>query len=545
MNELTRSIFKDIKIKINEHESKSKLKLTDIQKIKLNNFISDRQITNTKDSNEFMEEKIVCPESRIANVEEANYNPFTLSSGDVDIDLLTDSGTSKLFENQKYFKKDCEEKIGSMKTYAYARPIPKELLNLTMSDMFGDNFNFYLTVQGRASEFLIMQALLEIKKLKEGDTILSNRPFDTTKGHINNVKVDVKSLTPMATPQSFWSANNVFLGNLPEDKFKLLGTDSYQVGLITITDNGGGGQPVSMKNIKAMKDIVHKQGKIFWIDGCRIFENALFIKAYEKGYEDKSINEIVKEMVDNVDVVTLSFKKIYSHSGGAILINKNSKMFSKEEINVMDTTIKRLTTIFYGNGFNSYSGKTGRDILEMITGLITASNIDRLIARIGQTSTVGHYLKKNYNLPVFAGGHALYLAADQILPNIPKENCPAEYLNAILMAALGIRGCGLGYIVYAGARTGKEGRVIFENDTLEMDSLRLAIPRHQYYTQELINRLAILGKAYKQGVFEKAKAGLIANDFQNTGFYHFEGKYSAKDKAEFKMLVKEVQKFFN
>jgi len=409
-----------------------------------------------------------------------------------------------------------------------------------MDYLFGENFNFYLTVQGRSSEFLLMQALTNIGKLKADDRIFSNRPFDTTKGHITNVKVKVDALTPIVTPQSFWSTKNIFLGNIPEEKFKEFETDSYKIALITLTDNGGGGQPVSMKNIKTIKDLAHKQKKIFWIDGCRIFENAFFIKAYEPGYEDKNINEIVKEIIDNVDVITISFKKMYSHSGGAILINKKSEIFTKQEIEIMDTTIKRLTTIFFGNGFNSYSGKTGEDILEMITGLMSATNLERLTQRISQNAIVGHYLKKNYNLPIFSGGHALYLAANQIMTNVAKENCPAEYLNAILMAALGVRACGLGYIVYAGERTEKDGKIIFEKN-IEMDSLRLAIPRNQYSTQELINVLSVLGRAYKKGIFEKAKAGLIATDFQDTGFYHFEGAYTAKDEQEFNMLVKEVQ----
>lgn len=159
-------------------------------------------------------------------------------------------------------------------------------------------------------------------------------------------------------------------------------------------------------------------------------------------------------------------------------------------------------------------------MIEIISGLMCAANESVVARRIAQVGYVGAYLRQFYGLPIVSGGHALYIASDHILKNVALENCPAEYLNAILMNALRVRGCGLGYIVYGKRKNGK----ILTGD-LSMDSLRMAIPRETYTNDQLLSRLSIFGKAHKEGIFKNLKGGLVPVDYVDDGFYHFGAKY--------------------
>lgn len=172
-----------------------------------------------------------------------------------------------------------------------------------------------------------------------------------------------------------------------------------------------------------------------------------------------------------------------------------------------------------------------------MSGLLCAINEKVIAKRISQVGEVGLNLRQNYNLPIIAGGHAIYIAAEKILKNVPLQNCPAEYLNAILMNSLYVRGCGLGYIVYGKRENGK----VIKN-SLTMDSLRLAIPRQTYSREELLERLSILGKAYTKGLFDHLKGGLKPIDYADDGFYHFGAKYEIIDKDEFELILREVGK---
>ncbi|MFA6072605.1 MAG: beta-eliminating lyase-related protein [Candidatus Woesearchaeota archaeon] len=470
--------------------------------------------------------------------EEISCNPFQVKASFFDVDLLTDSGTSTLRTEQKEFKQWYAENVKSIECFSYARLTPREHLNSAIDYIFGENFDFYPTLQGRASEKLLLEALMGAKILKENDVIVSNRPFDTTKGHIGNQNVAVKALTKMADPDSFLSAESPFMGNIDELILGEYSAEKYAAALVTMTDNGGGGQPVSMKNYKFITEKVHNEGKFLWLDACRIFENALFIKAFEKGYEQKGLKEIVYEIADVADVITISFKKIYSHSGGGILINKNSSILTAKDRMSMDGIIKRSTTVNYGNGFNSYSGLTGEGMVEIMSGLMMGLNEKVVADRIAQVGFIGAYLREKFNLPVVSGGHALYVAADKVLPNVPLENCPAEYLNAMLMAGLKTRGCGLGLILYGG-REENEGEVKFTTP-LSMDSLRLAIPRDVYSNNEILSVLNVLGEAFKIGKFKSIKGGLKPRNYVGDGFYHFGGEYDVVDKNEFNAINNEL-----
>ena len=468
-----------------------------------------------------------------------NFNPFALPASYFKLDLLTDSGTSNLTKQQIQFKKRYYENVPNIEIFSYACSTPRKDITEVMKTCFGEQFNFFPALQGRAAEKLLLSAMLHNKVLPHGSNILANRPFDTTKGHILAHGLTVKELTPLASPHTFQSTDTPFMGDLDFAKFE--NETKFECLLMTMTDNGGGGQPVSLKNLKLLSDQTHQQGKIVWVDGCRIYENACFVKALDPAYSTKSLNDIVKECVDLADVVTVSFKKMYSHSGGGIFINNNSKILTPEQIRGMQIFIQSMTTADYGNGYDSYSGLTGDGLIEIMSGMLLCLNEKIVARRILDVCTVGATLSNNFDLPILAGGHALYLAADQVLPNLKVKYCPAEYLNAILMKSLRIRGCGLGNLVYGGRHVDDSGSVSYSNQ-LSMDSLRLAVPREVYDKDEILAALSVLGEAYQSGLFEHVSGGLTPLDYVDNGFYHFGGKYLLNNEEEFNSVVRQIEK---
>jgi len=474
--------------------------------------------------------------------EDFSCNPFAVPSKFFALDLLTDSGTSKLTEEQREIAERYRELVPSIEMFSYARCAPREHLEQFLSECFGEQFSYYPALQGRAAEKMLLQATVEAGLQKPGDCIISNRPFDTTKGHICALGLHVIALTPLASPERYYESDSVFLGNIADSEFLQMSADpKYRLLLLTLTDNGGGGQPVSMDNFKFLVSKARERGLLVWCDACRIFENALFIKTFEQGYEHTTITDIVKEILSLVDFSTMSFKKMYSHAGGSILVNRASPVLSEAVLQRLDRSIKRQTTTDYGNGYRSYSGLTGEAMVEMMTGLAMACDEEITGHRIAQVGTVGSYLKQKYNLPVIAGGHALYIAADQVLPNVPLTDCPAETLNALMMASIKLRGCGLGLLVYGGRVEHEDGSIELKNE-LTMDSLRLAIPRNQYGDSEIISRLSIVGEAHALGLLTSLQGGLCPKDYVDDGFYHFGGEYDYCKPGEFKSTVEQLRR---
>ena len=226
-------------------------------------------------------------------IRNASYNPFAFDSTNVLIDLLTDSGTGRNYAFQDQILAEWGRAVPPINTFAYAKPESRRALDNVVQAVFGENFKFHVALQGRAAEFLLLNALVQ-NGVIGGSTVLANRPFDTTKGHICASGNSVVSCTPMATPEKYANRETVFLGDIPVE---ILLSKDFEVALITVTDNGGAGQPVSMKNVREASEAAHSRGKLVWIDACRIFENAMFIKLYEPGYEGKSLVEITKEML--------------------------------------------------------------------------------------------------------------------------------------------------------------------------------------------------------------------------------------------------------
>ena len=464
-------------------------------------------------------------------------NPFAVPSELFSLDLLTDSGTNKLTDEQKELAREYRNMVPSIEMFSYARCTPREHLEQVFRECFGDQFNYYPALQGRAAEKMLLQATIEAGLQKPGDAIICNRPFDTTKGHIGASGLHVDALTPLASPENYYESSSVFMGNIEESVYLAnYQSEKYKTLLMTLTDNGGGGQPVSMANFKFLVEKARERGLYVWVDACRIFENALFIKTFEKGYEDKTITEISKEILSLVDFSTMSFKKMYSHAGGGILVNRNSSVLSESTVKKLDASIKRQTTTDYGNGYRSYSGLTGEAMVEMMTGLMMACDEEITGRRIAQVGRVSCFLKQKYNFPIIAGGHALYIAADQVLPKVPLTDCPAETLNALMMASIKLRGCGLGLLVYGGRVEHEDGTIELKNK-LTMDSLRLAVPRNQYSDNEMMSQLMVIGEAFSSGLFKDLEGGLYPKEYIDNGFYHFGGEYDFRNPSEFNDTV--------
>ncbi|MDO8660425.1 MAG: beta-eliminating lyase-related protein [Candidatus Woesearchaeota archaeon] len=484
--------------------------------------------------------RIINQSSQISEqVKLAGCNPFNIQADLIDLDLLTDSGTSELYLAQKALIKQWLAKVSSINTFAYAGLLPRKQLDIIVSNIFGNNHKHYPVLQGRSGEHILLNALVSSGVFSKGKTILSNRPFDTTKGHIDFSGLQVKALTKLADPDRYWNSDSVFMGNVDFQALLKETVSDCSAILVTMTDNGGGGQPVSMKNYQEVVSYAMKNNLLVWLDACRIFENAFFIHVFEPEYVKKSILEIVQEIFSYADIVTLSYKKMYAHSGGAILLNKSSKKLSSKFAEI-ESLIQKETTVEYGLGFGAgYSGLTGIEMIEIISGLFECINPERIFGRVLQPIQLCAFLKAKYGLHCVGGGHAIYLASDQILSGIKKTSCPAEYLNAVLLSALRMRGCGLGNFLY-GTRTLLNDKTFALKTAVSMDSLRLAIPRGVYSTILLCKTLSVLGTAYAQGLFSKIKGGLIPKTYEGDGFDHFKVCFEFEDEQEFDLLVKQV-----
>jgi|GEM_PF-15124 len=345
------------------------------------------------------------------------------------------------------------------------------------------------THQGRAAENVLFSYLV-----KEGDIVPGNSHFDTTKGHIEgrkaiawDVTIDEAKDTQLEVP---------FKGNLDPKKLeKVLAehADKIPFIIVTVTNNTAGGQPVSMKNIKEVRAIADKYGKRVLFDSARFAENAYFIKTREEGYQDKTIKEIVKEMFDNADGMTMSAKKDAIVNMGGFIATRHQDWFEGA---------KGFCVQF--EGYLTYGGMNGRDMNALAIGLDENTEFDNLETRIKQVEYLAKRLDEfgiPYQRP--AGGHALFIDAPKVLTHVPKEEFPAQTLTVELYLEAGIRGCEIGYIL------ADRDPVTRENRFGGLDLLRLAIPRRVYTN----NHMDVIAVALKN-VYDRREQ--ITRGFQIT-----------------------------
>jgi tyrosine phenol-lyase len=396
--------------------------------------------------------KMTTKDERKEYIKEANYNLFSLSSDKVYIDLLTDSGTNAMSDYQWAGMMLGDESYAGSKNFFN--------LKETIEDILGFPF-FVPTHQGRAAENLLLSLLVN-----ENDYIPNNMHFDTTKAHVLHKKGHPIDLVIDEAYDS--TSNYPFKGNMDLSKLETFiqnkGTDKIPLILLTITCNSGGGQPVSMENIKGVSQIAKKYNLPFYIDACRFAENAFFIKQRENGYKDTSIKEIVREMFSYADGCTMSAKKDAIVNIGGFLALRDENLFQKAS---------SLAVLF--EGFPTYGGLAGRDLEAISRGLQEVIQESYLTYRIGQTNYLGQKLLEA-NIPIMEppGGHAIYIDAKRFLPHLSQDEFPAQALGVELYVESGVRGVEIGTVL-----AGRDP-VTGEHDYPELELLRLTIPRRVY-----------------------------------------------------------------
>jgi tryptophanase len=384
-------------------------------------------------------------------ITEAKYNLFNLKSGDVFIDLLTDSGTGAMSDRQ------WSEMMLGDESYAGASSFFK--FRDAIKDITG--FDYVLPChQGRAAENVLFSVLV-----KEGHLVPGNSHFDTTKGHIEFRKAKAVDCT---IDEAFdTTLVHPFKGNIDLAKLeKVLAENADRVPFIifTVTCNSSGGQPVSLANMKAVRQLADKYGKKIVMDSARFAENAYFIKVREEGCHDKSIREIVREMFSYADAITMSAKKDAIVNIGGFIAMRDKELFASA------STFE----IIY-EGYITYGGLAGRDLNAIARGLYEGTEFDYLESRIRQVEYLGNKLMA-MGIPIQQpiGGHAIFVDARRFLPNVRKEEFVAQTLAVHLYIEAGVRG------VEIGALLADRDPVTRENRYPELELMRLAIPRRVY-----------------------------------------------------------------
>ena len=400
-------------------------------------------------------------EEREEWLKNAHYNLFNLRSTHVFIDLLTDSGTGAMSDQQWGAMMTGDESYAGSKSF--------EKLHETVRNITG--YQYLLpTHQGRAAENVLFSVLV-----KDGDVIPGNSHFDTTKGHIEIRKAHAIDCT---VDEAFDIEDpHLFKGNIDleklEEVYKAHPKEKIPFCLITITCNSSGGQPVSLENMKAVKELSDRYGIPIYFDSARFAENAYFIKMREKGQENKTIKEIAKEAFSYGVGMTMSSKKDgLVNIGGFIALN-DADIFKKAS---------NFTIIF--EGFITYGGMAGRDMAALAVGLNEATEFEYLESRISQVEYLGNKLIE-YGIPVQKpiGGHAVFIDSLGFLPNVPREEYPAQTLANEIYKEAGIRTVEIGTLL---ADRDPETR---ENRYPKLELVRFTVPR-RVYTQAHMDVIA-------------------------------------------------------
>ena len=402
---------------------------------------------------------------------EAHYNVFQLKAEQVYIDLLTDSGTGAMSDRQW-----AELMLGD-ESYAGATSFYK--FEAMVKKIFGMKY-VIPTHQGRAAENVLFSYLV-----KEGNVVPGNAHFDTTKGHIESrhaKAIDVTCDDAKDTQKEVPFKGNVSLEKLEKVLVENKGNVPFMV--LTVTNNTVGGQPVSMKNIKDTCALCHKYGVPVVIDSARFAENAYFIKAREEGYADKTIKEIALEMYTDADAMTMSAKKDGIVNMGGFIGTNRKEWYEGAKLFCIPF-----------EGYVTYGGMNGRDLNALAQGLDENTEFDMLQTRIHQVQYLASLLDE-YGIPYQrpAGGHAIFVDADKVLTDVPKEEFPAQTLTCELYLEAGIRACEIGYML------ADRDPVTRQNRFGGLDLLRLAIPRRVYTD----NHMKVIAAALKN-VYDRRK----------------------------------------
>jgi len=380
----------------------------------------------------------------------AYYNLFLLAADDVLIDLLTDSGTGAMSTRQWAGIMEGDESYAGGRSFEHFRD--------SIQDITGYR-HVIPTHQGRAAERILFSVAC-----KKGDVVPNNTHFDTTRANVEFVGAVAVDLVIAEGRQP--SLKHPFKGNMDvgalESLIGKVGRERIPLVMLTVTNNSGGGQPVSMENVRAVHKVCRRHGIALYFDACRFAENAYFIKLREAGYESKSPKQIAQEMFSYGDGCTMSAKKDGMANIGGFLCTNDDSLAQKEK-----------DLLILTEGYPTYGGLAGRDLEAIAIGLQEALQEDYLRYRIRSTAYLGDHIAEQ-GVPIVQppGGHAVYIDARAFLPHIPSDQFPGVALAAELYLEGGIRSVEIGTLMFGSAA--------------KMDLVRLAIPR-RVYTQSHID----------------------------------------------------------
>jgi tyrosine phenol-lyase len=392
-------------------------------------------------------------------LKEAAHNLFLLRAENVIIDLLTDSGTAAMSANQwSALMRGDESYAGSKSFYRFEEVV---------RDIFG--FKQVIPMhQGRAAERILFSTMCT-----KGSVVPNNTHFDTTRANVEYVGAEAVDLP---IPEFYQPAvRHPFKGNMDTDALeqliKRVGPERIPLVMVTVTNNSGGGQPVSMANIREVKVICSRYGIPLYLDACRFAENAYFIKLREAGYAEKAVKEIAREMFALADDCTMSAKKDGLANIGGFLCTNDDQLAQQEK-----------DLLILTEGFPTYGGLAGRDLEAIAVGLEEVLHEDYLQYRFASIRYLGEHISRE-GVPIVQppGGHAIYIDARAMLPHIPPLQYPGQALAVELYREAGIRSCEIGTVMHAE----KDPESGAESPSA-MDLVRLAIP-HRVYTQSHID----------------------------------------------------------
>lgn len=389
-------------------------------------------------------------EERTQFLDRAGYNLFLIDADDILIDLLSDSGTSAMSTSQWAGMMRGDESYAGSRSYYRLKDTVQALTGFR---------HVIPTHQGRAAERILFNVMC-----RSGHVVPNNTHFDTTRANIEAVgakAVDLIKADALDTQVQLPFKGDMDVAAL-EELIEEIGPKKIPLAMVTVTNNSGGGQPVSMANLEEIRALTKLHGIPLYLDACRFAENAWFIKQREAGYRDWSPREIARKMFSLADGCTFSAKKdAFANIGGFLCTNDDALARLEKDLLILT------------EGFPTYGGLAGRDLEAIAAGLDEVLHEDYLSYRIASTGYLGRHIA-DHGVPIVEppGGHAIYIDAGRMLPHIPREQFPAQSLAVELYRHAGIRGVEIGSVMF-GAHAKNE-------------LLRLAIPR-RVYTQSHID----------------------------------------------------------
>ncbi|HEY8951400.1 MAG TPA: tryptophanase [Candidatus Dormibacteraeota bacterium] len=412
--------------------------------------------------------KMTTEDHRRRVIREAGFNLFAIHSDDVLVDLLTDSGTGAMSSDQwAGIQRGDESYAGSPSWFRFLESV-QELFPFR---------HVIPTHQGRAAEKILFTAVAG-----PGQVVPNNTHFDTTRANVEFTGAEALDLPCVEGRDP--AAPHPFKGNLDVDRLEALLKDrgaAVPVVFVTITNNSGGGQPVSLENLRAVREVCSRYGVPLFLDACRFAENAWFIREREPGQQDRDVRDIVREIASLADGMTMSAKKDgLANIGGWLAMNDD------------DLANRCRNLLILTEGFPTYGGLAGRDLEAIAQGLREVVQHDYLRYRVRSTGYLGDALIQ-LGIPIVqpTGGHAVYIDARGLLPQIPPLHYPGQALAVALYEVGGVRGCEIGTVMFGRHRDRSE-------QPAAMDLVRLAIPRRTYTQSHMDYVIEVCGEVARQ-----------------------------------------------